>query len=146
MFRLNKLLAQYVLGRFASQAFMSTHATFLESLVVRRDPSSLICDRKAHPISLKFLSSVLEPERELKRISILIPIPCLYLTASTNQSPFCNWKRQQLARLEDSRLNCRRNTIYGGADGGKKRAAISPPHRCNFDIPSLSEGKYANDL
>lgn len=82
----------------------------------------------------------------LKRISILIPIPCLYLTVSTNQSPFCNWKRQRLVRLEDSRLNCRRNTIYGGADGGKKRVAILPPRRCNFDIPSFSEGKYANDL
>lgn len=63
--RLSELLAQCVLGRFARQAFMSIHA-LLESLVVGRDPSSLICDRKIRPVSSKFLSSVLGPERDSK--------------------------------------------------------------------------------
>lgn len=60
-------IAQHIFGRFASQAFMSIHAAFLKSLVVERDPSSLICDRKAHPVSLKFLSSVLERDSKESR-------------------------------------------------------------------------------
>lgn len=106
----------------------------------------------------KFLSSVLSngvPCPRLKRISILIPIPRLCLAASTNQSPSCNWKRQRPVQLEDSRLNCRRNTIYGSERSRAKReerkGRLSRQTRAaaswyNFDIPSLSEGRYANDL
>lgn len=109
-------------------------------------------------LPLQFLSSVPSngvPYPRLKRISILIPIPRLCLAASTNQSPSCNWKRQRPVRLEDSRLNCRRNTIYGSERSRAKREerkgrlscqAMASARRYNFDIPSLSEGRYVNDL
>lgn len=116
------------------------------------DPS--LCDQKAHHQNFPPLSCQTECPR-LKRISILIPIPRLCLAASTNQSPSCNWKRQRPVRLEDSRLNCRRNTIYGSKrsrakreerKGRLSRRSVAAARRYNFDIPSLSEGRYANDL
>jgi len=66
----------------------------------------------------------------------LIPIPRLYLTASTNQSPSCNWKRQRLVRLEDSRLNCCRNTIYDGAGGWwkEKGSYLGAPRRVGVTL------------
>ena len=129
-------------------AFVSIHVAFLESLVVK------------HATSLKFIEiatvrftryqssfsyPLLEPapDSRLKRILILIPIPRLYLTASTNQSPSCNWKRQQLVRLEDSRLNCCRNTIYDGAGGWwkEKGSYLGAPRHAGVTLIFLGREK-----